>query len=619
MTYGMKEKFMSTKLNSLTLPQLNTRNYIRVSNIIKKFYKPYKMQFLYGTRERNIDVTEILFREGGKINQSYNSLFGDPVFGIRKTLFWLRYGKDTIEIDEDQPISLNINRYEIIWNYEKFKQNYVNQEGIPKYMIRTGPYELEDLPEDFYGLLIETKERNPAYQQVYFSDLDCLSFIRENYPQYLPEYEVLIPGAFKADLFRALFLYKYGGVYNDLGQRYFVPVSEIIEDREIVLVADIINFGKEGIFNGFMASRSGKPLLFCYIELMVKRIRERSYTDSMLCITGPGCFWDAFCMYYNYSGPSLRGVNRYEEIKIIHHSDAERILYDNDKLVIKLKIYGYKDILYKNKKHYGDLWLERNVYKTTYGIWDYKTLKEKYNYSGQGIPKIMLRTYESPIKDLINPLYLLIKKTEEDNPDYQQVYFDADDRVSFMKENFPQYLPEYEVLIPKTYKVDLFRILFLYKYGGIYNDIPQEYLVPVDQIIGNNRMVLTSDRWTGKWGIYSFMAFQPGEELVKTYFELIIERIRSRGYYFNPLDITGPTCFWDAFVKYFNHPPEESIRELKEYKWIKLYHFCQEGTHITDGNTLIMKTKTEMYHNMIYPDRSQHYHNLWHKRKVYSN
>jgi len=323
------------------------------------------MQFLYGTRERNIDVTEILFREGGNINQSYNSLFGDPVFGIRKTLFWLRYGKDTIEFNEDQPISLNINRYEIIWDYGKFKQNYVIQKEIPRYMIRTAPYKLEDLPEDLYRLIIETKERNPAYQQVYFDDHDCLLFIKENFPQYLAEYNVLIPGAFKADLFRALFLYKY---------------------------------------------------------------------------------------------------------------------------------------------------------------------------------------------------------------------------------------------------------------GGIYNDIAQEYLTPVDQIIGNSRMVLTSDRWTGKWGIYNaFMACRPREEFIKVYIHIIIERIRSRGYYFNPLDITGPTCFWDAFVKYFNHPPEESIRELKEYKWIKLYHFCQEGTHITDGNTLIIKTKTERYHHMIYSGRSQSYYDLWHERKVYVN
>jgi len=578
------------------------------------------MQFLYGTRKRNIDVTEILFREGGKINQPYNSLFGDPVPYVRKTLFWVRNGKDTIEFDEDQPISLNINRYEIIWNYEKFKQNYVKQKGIPKYMIRTGPYKLEDLPELFYNLIIETKEQNPEYQQVYFSNLDCLLFIKENYPQHLPDYKVLVPGAYKSNLFRALFLYKYGGVYNDLGNKYFVPVSEIIKDREIVLATDRINHGKEGIFNGFMASRPEKPLLFYYVQLMVKRIRKKDYTDSPLCITGPGCFWDAFCAYYNYSGPSLREVNRYNRIKIIHHSDIEETLYDNDKPVIKLRINGYREILYKNKKHYGELWKERKVYKTTYGIWDYKTLKEKYSYSGQGIPKIMIRTHRSPIKDLINPLYLLIKKIEEDNPDYQQVYFDDQDCLSFIEENFPQYLPEYNALIPGAYKADLFRALFLYKYGGIYNDIAQEYLVPVDQIIGNSRMVLTSDRYFGKWGIYNaFMAFQPGEELAKTYIELIIERIRSRGYYFNPLDITGPTCFWDAFVKYFNHPPEESIRELKEYKWIKLYHFCQEGTHITDGNNLIMKTKTKIYHNMIYPDRSQYYHNLWHERKVYSN
>jgi len=572
------------------------------------------MRFYYGCLfgtigDKPLDVTEILFREGGKINQSYNSLFGDPVVGVRKTLFWVRYGKDTIEFDEDQPISLNIDRHEIIWNYEKFKQNYVNQEGIPKYMIRTGPYELEDLPEDLYGLLIETKEQNSKYQQVYFSDLDCLSFIRENYPQYLPEYEVLIPEKYKEDLFRVLFLYKYGGVYNDLRHKYFVPVSEIIEDREMVLVADKIDFGKEGIFNGFMASRPGEQLLFCYIELMVKRIRERSYADSMLSITGPGCFWDAFCMYYNYSGPSLREVNKHEGIKIIHR--AKEALHDN-RPVIKIS--------YGDKEYHAILWRKRRVYKTIYGIWDYKTLKDKYS-SGKGIPKIMIRTYRSPIKDLINPLYLLIKKTEKDNPSYQQVYFDDQDCLSFIEENFPQYLPEYNVLIPGAYKADLFRVLFLYKYGGIYNDIAHEYLASVDEIIGNDRMVLTNETWFGKWGIYNaFMACQPGEELIKVYIELIIERIRSRFYGCDFLDITGPHCFWDAFVKYFNHPPEGSIRELEKYRWIKFYHLLSSVTYVVNKQSQrLIRKNIVNYYQLAYPDKKDYYQTRWYNKTVYTD
>jgi len=555
------------------------------------------MRFYYGSLfgmigDKPLDVTEILFREGGKINQPYNSLFGDPTPCVRKTLFWVRDGKDTIEFDEDQPISLNINRHEVIWNYEKLKQKRTS-----KYMIRTGPCELEDLSEDFYNLMVETKETNPEYQQVYFSDLDCLLFIRENYPQYLPEYEVLVPGKYREDLFLALFLYKYGGVYNDLGHKYLLPVAEIIGNEAMVF---------EGIYNSFMASLPEEPLLFCYIELMVKRIRERIYTDSPLGI------WDAFCMHYNYSGPSFREINRYERIKIIHREEEE-MLYDNDKPVI--------ETLYKNKEYYADVWQERKVYKTTYGIWNYKTLKEKYSYSGQGIPKIMIRTHRSPIKDLINPLYLLIKKTEEDNPEYQQVYFDDQDCLSFIEENFPQYLPEYNALIPGAYKADLFRALFLYKYGGIYNDIAHEYLALVDEIIGNNRMVLTNETWFGKWGIYNaFMACQPEEELIKVYIELIIERIRSRSYGCDFLDITGPHCFWDAFVKYFNHPPEESIRELEKYKWIKFYYLLSSVTYVVNKqNQRLIRKNIVNYYQLAYPDKKDYYQTRWHNRTVYAN
>ena len=50
-----------------------------------------------------------------------------------------------------------------------------------------------------------------------FNDADCREFIAREYPpDVLMAYDLLIPTAFKADLWRYCVLYKYGGVYLDV-------------------------------------------------------------------------------------------------------------------------------------------------------------------------------------------------------------------------------------------------------------------------------------------------------------------------------------------------------------------------------------------------------------------
>ena len=61
------------------------------------------------------------------------------------------------------------------------------------------------------------KKENPEFEHRLFDDADCRAYIEENFSADVVEaYDRLLPGAYKADLWRYCVLYKTGGVYLDI-------------------------------------------------------------------------------------------------------------------------------------------------------------------------------------------------------------------------------------------------------------------------------------------------------------------------------------------------------------------------------------------------------------------
>jgi mannosyltransferase OCH1-like enzyme len=72
---------------------------------------------------------------------------------------------------------------------------------------------------------------NPEYEYRFFDDNDIIEFISSDFPEYLEGYYKLEYGASKADLWRYLIIYKYGGVYADLDCRCLRPLREWIQNK----------------------------------------------------------------------------------------------------------------------------------------------------------------------------------------------------------------------------------------------------------------------------------------------------------------------------------------------------------------------------------------------------
>lgn len=197
------------------------------------------------------------------------------------------------------------------------------------------------------------KELNPKFNYRLFDDEDCRDFIANNFSSnVLNAFDNLIPGAYKADLWRYCVLYKLGGIYLDIKYR---PTNgfkfiNMTEKEHFVMDSD-----NEGVYNALMICKPGNQKLFNAIQKIVDNVKKRFYGTSALEPTGPlllSKFFTTeekknFDMFHNY-------LENFEN----------RFICFNNYLIFK-SYTGYIEESEKYKKisHYGGLWLERNIYK----------------------------------------------------------------------------------------------------------------------------------------------------------------------------------------------------------------------------------------------------------------
>jgi hypothetical protein len=101
--------------------------------------------------------------------------------------------------------------------------------------------------------------------------------------------------------------------------------------------------------------------------------------------------------------------------------------------------------------------------------------------SSDTIPKIIIQTWKT---SLIPKKYIEdIKSLKRYNNDYKFMFFTDDDIDIFLKTNYPEYYVSYNKLPIKIQKIDYFRYIAIYHYGGFYFDLDIKCLYPLDELI----------------------------------------------------------------------------------------------------------------------------------------
>lgn len=279
------------------------------------------------------------------------------------------------QYDEDSPDNLH---YHILYpkgkvfsrkinTYKDLKGKVWQEDGIPKWIFKTGPFEVNDLPEVYKHIFLDMLDKNPSYELFYFSDADCEQFIKDNYDEkYIKAYDTLIPTAYKADLWRTLLLYKYGGCYGDFSQAMLVSFDTIIEGMDRVLVLDT-PASTNSLYNAFMCTKSGDDVLQRTIDYIMDNIDRRYYGIDTLDVTGPRVLGRAYCqVVYKNSRFSIPVAKRNKTNILNNPHESNMFIVDsNGTPMILKKLNNHWNIVYNDRgvKHYGELWHAGKVFK----------------------------------------------------------------------------------------------------------------------------------------------------------------------------------------------------------------------------------------------------------------
>jgi Glycosyltransferase sugar-binding region containing DXD motif len=100
------------------------------------------------------------------------------------------------------------------------------EQKVPKIIWQT--MKTNQVPVFMYDYTATWIRLNPEYEYRFYSDDDVIEFLKNDFPDYLEVYSKIKYGASKADLWRYLVMYKYGGVYADIDCRCLRPLREWI-------------------------------------------------------------------------------------------------------------------------------------------------------------------------------------------------------------------------------------------------------------------------------------------------------------------------------------------------------------------------------------------------------
>lgn len=136
---------------------------------------------------------------------------------------------------------------------------------------------------------------------------------------------------------------------------------------------------------------------------------------------------------------------------------------------------------------------------------------------GEQIPKIIHQVFLQ--QQLPKIFQQNIDTMKSMNPEWEFRLYDDVDIINFIKSEFPNLLAIYNKINPiyGAAKVDFFRYLIIYFYGGLYLDIKSSLEIPLDQVIKVTDKYLLS-HWANKpgetyenWGMYDDLPNQNGE------------------------------------------------------------------------------------------------------------
>jgi mannosyltransferase OCH1-like enzyme len=290
---------------------------------------------------------------------------------------------------------------------------------------------------------------NPEYKYKLYNAEERLQFLIDNFDNsVLKAYCDIVPGAFKADLFRLCLLYVYGGYYVDCDM-----VSKTSLDMFSQIYVDFITvrddpMAKKWLANGFIASTPKHPFLKEAIKRAVSNIQSKQemfYLDY----TGPGLLGKSVnaVLQRDIETDYELGVNCINgySFLVLLHDFAGRTFRMDDTPLLMVEYPTYREEMKEiGNKPFFDYVQNKRIYKKVPNTIIYTSLDE------------------TDINDY------MVDSFKKHNPEYELLYFPQTRVDQWFKNSI--YNDAYQKLTQRGEKADFFRYCYLWEHGGVYTD-----------------------------------------------------------------------------------------------------------------------------------------------------
>ena len=172
---------------------------------------------------------------------------------------------------------------------DKNPANKKDFEYIPKKIFQT--WETNQVSPEMYEVVNTWVDKNPDWEYHFFDKNDRRNFIKDNFPKkVLDAYDILIPGAYKADLWRYCVLYIHGGVYADIKLVLCNSLNNLLDFNTrftSVKEKNGLKVISGGVLNNFICVMPKHPFLKKAIDLVVKHVTTGYFGRRSIAPTGP--------------------------------------------------------------------------------------------------------------------------------------------------------------------------------------------------------------------------------------------------------------------------------------------------------------------------------------------
>jgi len=193
---------------------------------------------------------------------------------------------------------------------------------------------------------------------------------------------------------------------------------------------------------------------------------------------------------------------------------------------------------------------------------------------------------------------------KEMNPDYIHKIYTDEEIDDFVNKNFQGEIADcYNKLNIIVAKVDFWRYLILYKYGGIYLDMDSSINKPLDQLIKEDDNAIITAEGNPNLFVQWALIFNKEHPILRMTIQLIVRNIKENKYPNDIHKMTGPTVFTEAINTVHKNNNGRFIRQNLIHKNFDMTFNCLNSSYriysIDYNDYFTFKTKNiaELYNN----------------------